>query len=74
MAQGDVETYFEGTEWHCRIQGEDAPFHTSDTKERAVEAGREEARSREVEHVIKEKGGAVGEKNSHGNDPRDIPG
>jgi hypothetical protein len=73
MAQ-DVETYFEGTEWHSRVQGEERPFHTSDTKERAEEAGREEARSRKVEHVIKEKDGRIGEKHSYGNDPRDIPG
>jgi hypothetical protein len=73
MAQ-NVETYFEGTEWHSRIQGEERPFHTSDTKERAEDAGREEARSRKVEHIVKEKDGTIGEKHSYGNDPRNIPG
>jgi hypothetical protein len=74
MAQGNVETYFEGTEWHCRIQGEERPFHTSDTKERAEQAGREEARSRQVEHVIKSKDGTIDEKRSYGHDPRDVSG
>ncbi len=69
-----VETYFEGTEWHSRVQGEERPFHTSDTKERAVEAGREEARTREAEHIIKEKDGTIGAKHSYGADPRNVPG
>ena len=74
MAQGNVETYFEGTEWHSRIQGDEMPFHTSDTKERATDAGREEARTRQVEHVIKEKDGTIGAKHSYGSDPSDVPG
>jgi hypothetical protein len=74
MPERDVETYFEGTEWHSRIEGEEAPFHTADTKERAIEAGREEARNREIEHIIKNKDGTIADRSTYGNDPRDIPG
>ncbi|KRC63972.1 hypothetical protein ASE12_03875 [Aeromicrobium sp. Root236] len=74
MAQGNVETYFEGTEWHCRVQGDRQPFHTSDTKERAIEAGRDEARARKVEHIIKDRDGTIESKHSYGNDPRNVPG
>jgi hypothetical protein len=74
MAEQNVETYFEGTEWHSRVQGDERPFHTSDTKERAVQAGRDEARARGVEHVVKEQDGSIGEKHSYGNDPRNVPG
>ncbi|KQV76749.1 hypothetical protein ASC61_18075 [Aeromicrobium sp. Root344] len=74
MTQANVETYFEGTEWHCRVQGDQQPFHTSDTKERAVRAGRDEARARKVEHIIKEKDGSIGSKHSYGNDPSNVPG
>ena len=45
-----------------------------DTKEAAVEAGRNEAQRRKVEHIIKKLDGTIGEKNSYGNDPRDISG
>jgi hypothetical protein len=74
MPAGDVETYFEGTEWHSRIEGEADPFHTSDTKERAVEAGRDEARSRAVEHIVKNQDGTIAHRESYGKDPRNIPG
>lgn len=74
MPAGDVEVYFHGTEWHCRVEGEQDPFHTSDTKERAIEAGRDEARERSVELIIKNQDGTIGERDSHGHDPRDIPG
>ena len=74
MPQGDVETYFHGTEWHCRIEGEEAPFHTSDTKERAVAAGRDEAQNLRVEHIIKNQDGTVAERHTYGHDLRDVPG
>ncbi|MGE0363732.1 MAG: DUF2188 domain-containing protein [Vicinamibacterales bacterium] len=45
-----------------------------DTKDTAIEAGRAAAREREAEHVIHNQDGTIGEKNSYGNDPRDVPG
>ena len=44
------------------------------TKDQAVAAGRDEARRRSTEHHIHNLDGTIAEKNSYGNDPRDIPG
>ena len=44
------------------------------TKRIAVEAGRATAKSLEVEHSIHRLDGSITEKNSYGNDPREIPG
>ncbi len=74
MPKGDVETYFHGTEWHCRIEGDESPFHTSYTKARAIVAGRYEARRRKVEHIIKTQDGTIAGRNSYGDDPADVPG
>lgn len=74
MPAGDIETYHSGTEWHNRVEGETDPFNTSDTKERAVEVGKERAKADGVEHIIKNLDGSIGERNSYGSDPRDIPG
>ena len=38
-------------------------------KDEAVEAGRQTARTLEVEHTIHNLDGVIGEKNSYGNDP-----
>jgi hypothetical protein len=43
------------------------------TKDQAVADGRETAARDSVEHIIKEQDGQIGEKNSHGNDPRNVP-
>ncbi len=44
------------------------------TKDQAVAAGRDEARRRRTEHHVHNLDGTIAEKNSYGNDPRDIPG
>lgn len=74
MPQGDVETYhFEGA-WRNRIEAlEDIP-EVYDRKEDAVAVGRDLARERKVEHIIRNLDGRIGERNTYGHDPRDIPG
>jgi len=74
MATGDVETYNEDGVWKNRRQGTDRAFSTHDNKDEAVEAGRAAAKRDGVEHLIKNLDGTISEKNSYGNDPRDIPG
>lgn len=56
-----------GAGWVNQINGEVISAHRR--KETAVERGRSEARSRETEHVIHQRNGQIGEKNSYGNDP-----
>jgi hypothetical protein len=44
------------------------------TKGEAEAAGRDAARADKVEHVINNRDGKIGPKNSYGNDPRHVPG
>jgi hypothetical protein len=44
------------------------------TKAEAQQAGRETAKRDGVEHVIHNKDGQIGERNSYGNDPASRPG
>jgi hypothetical protein len=74
MAKGDIETYWQGEKWHNKVQGEDEPSSTHDHKHEAVAEGRRMAIAAKVEHVIKNQDGTIGEKNTYGHDPRDIPG
>ncbi len=55
--------------WANRREGADRVSRTFDTKREAQEAGRKTTRHDHTEHVIHNKDGAIGEKNSYGNDP-----
>lgn len=57
----------EGHGWWNEMDGEILSRHRE--KHLAVEAGREIALRRKVEHTIHNKDGEIGEKNSYGNDP-----
>lgn len=75
MAQGDIETYYEDGAWKNKREGTSRAFGAGyGTKDEAVAAGRDAARADGVEHIIRNQDGRIGEKNSHGNDPRNIPG
>lgn len=72
MAEGDIETYFQDGQWKNRPQGQGRASNTHETKSKAESVGREMARDRGVEHVIKKKDGTVGERNTYprSRDPR----
>jgi len=75
MPNGDVETFPQDGTWFNRVTGEAAIVGGSfRTKAEAVDAGRDLARERQVEHIIKNEDGQIAERNSYGNDPRNIPG
>jgi hypothetical protein len=74
MAKPGIETCYEGGEWKNRVQGSSPAANKHSTKAQAEKAGREMARKRRVEHTIKKKDGTIGEKNSFGNDPRNVRG
>jgi hypothetical protein len=75
MAQGDIETYYEDGAWKNKREGTSRAFGADyGTKDEAVAAGRDAAKADGVEHIIKNQDGRIGEKNSHGNDPRNVPG
>jgi hypothetical protein len=75
MAEGFVHTVHAEGRWQTAIEGELMPLPTRfATKADAVEAGREEARRRQTEHVIHNEDGSIGERNSYGHDPADRRG
>lgn len=75
MAQGDIETYYEDGAWKNKREGTHRAFGAGyATKDEAVAAGRDAAKADGVEHIVKNQDGQIGEKNSHGNDPRNVPG
>lgn len=74
MANGDIEVYHQDDQWHVRREGQDEPSSNHTTKEEATTEGRRLADAKGVELLIKNLDGTVAEKDSHGNDPREIPG
>lgn len=74
MPKGDVETVYADGVWTNTVEGESDIGAYYQTKDRAVEAGRELAIERKVEHVIKNQDGTISERNSYGHDPRDVEG
>jgi hypothetical protein len=75
MPEGDIETYYQDGNWHNRIEGNQSSEPTAHlTKAVAVSVGREMARQAKVEHIIRDKRGRIGRRNSYGRDPRNVPG
>jgi hypothetical protein len=74
MPRGDIETYHEDGQWKNKAEGDGRALSVHETKAAAVGAGRQMAIARKVEHIIRNMDGTIGERNSYGNDPRNIPG
>lgn len=73
MARGWIHTVYKNDIWVNEVEGE-GQISSHVTKEEAVDAGREAARSRSTEHVIHNMDGTIAERNSYGNDPFPPPG
>lgn len=71
---GNVETYLEGGRWKNKVQGNSRASNVHETRAAAVRAGREMARKRRVEHIVKKKDGTIGERNSVESNSRSVPG
>lgn len=74
MAKGDVEVQPQGEQWAVKVEGDSSPRSTHDRKSDAVDSGRALAKSLAVEFVVKTQDGRIAEKDSYGNDPRNVPG
>jgi hypothetical protein len=68
----DVHAVPRASRWGLQVDGE--VRFTYDTQEETIEAGRRHAEQEHGELVIHGKDGQIREKDSHGNDPPDIPG
>jgi hypothetical protein len=64
----------DGDQWAVRREGDGEVISTHSTQEEAHEAARDIARNQEAELVIQGRDGKIIDKDSFGNDPRDIPG
>ena len=74
MPAGDIETYHADGKWRNRVETlEDLPGEYV-RKDEAVRIGRDEARERKVEHIIRNLDGTIAERNTYGHDPRNVPG
>ncbi len=74
MPKGDIETYFEDNVWKNKIEGNLIEHSAYERKLTAILVGTNMARSRKVEHIIKNKDGTISERNSYGVDPRNVRG
>lgn len=73
--EGDVETYFENGRWKNKVQGNSRASNVHETRAAAVSAGREMARKRNVDHVIRNDAGTdVHEATPDGNDHQPVQG
>ncbi|MBZ2195388.1 DUF2188 domain-containing protein [Occultella gossypii] len=71
MPRGDVETFHDDGQWKNRREGTERAFSTHKDRNEAVAIGREEARTRGIDHIIRDLDGTIGERSSYGPDPRD---
>lgn len=69
MANPPVHTVPSGDGWRNVHEGSDRALDTHDTKAAAEAAGRERAKAERTEHIIHNKDGQIGSRNSYGNDP-----
>lgn len=60
--------------WAVRIEGTDGTGPTYDTQQEAIASGTEAAQQAKVELFVHGADGRIRERNSFGNDPRDIQG
>lgn len=74
MAKPPVHTVPHEGRWANRREGSSRVTKTFDTKAEAQAAGRETARREKTEHLIHNKDGSIGTRNSYGNDPYPPPG
>ncbi len=60
--------------WDVRRGGSERSSGHFDTKREAVDAGREISRNQKTEFRIHNQDGKISNTDSHGNDPRNVPG
>lgn len=59
----------EDKEWQTKLEGQNKPLSTANTKAEAMQNSRGEAQKRGVEHIIHNKNGRISDSDSYGNDP-----
>jgi Uncharacterized protein conserved in bacteria (DUF2188) len=70
MATPAIHTVPASGRWRNKRAGEETTLSWHETKQEAVEAGRAQAMRDRAEYIIHKEDGRIGERNSHGSDPR----
>ena len=70
MSKGDVHTLPHKGGWANKIEGSSRVANTAAKKAEAQAKGREMAIKRKVEHLIHNRDGTIGRRNSYGSDAR----
>jgi uncharacterized protein DUF2188 len=65
----NIHTVHRDGRWYNEVEGGQRASNSAETKAEAEKVGRDMARDRGVEHLIHNKDGKIGERNSYGNDP-----
>lgn len=60
--------------WEVKYENDATPLSMFDTKEEAVQNGREMAMAQHAELIIHNKDGVISQKLSYGHDPRNVKG
>jgi hypothetical protein len=60
--------------WANKLEGSSRFLNRAPTKREAQALGRERAMKDRVEHIIQNKDGQIGQRNSYGHDPHNVPG
>lgn len=60
--------------WDVKVSGGERAIKHFETKQPAVDLARQISQNQGTELVVHNKDGQIGQKDSHGNDPRNIPG
>lgn len=76
MAKGDIHTVPHDGGWANRVEGGERVSNTAPIKTEAQSTGRDMARDRGVEHLIHNRDGTIGERNTYprSRDPRSSKG
>jgi len=71
MPNGAIETFHVHDDdcWMNRLEGREVFPEVHELKSDAVTAGRELAKKREVEHIIRSENGTISQRNSYGQCP-----
>jgi hypothetical protein len=71
MSKRNIHTVYNSERelWETKLEKQQKPIASSETKQTALEKSIREAKSREVEHVIHNKNGKISDKDTYGKDP-----
>lgn len=74
MKESFVHVVWKNERWTVETEGKTGSGPTYKNRDEAVEEGKRQAKQKHVELLIHRQDGTIGERDSYGNDPHNIPG